>query len=78
MLSAFDRGEREHFFISWNRFVPIQSRVNNIKCQKLEFYIHIYFAIYPALPDSGKSERDLVRELNSFKLFLETKGSELS
>jgi hypothetical protein len=30
------------------------------------------------LPDSEKSERDLARELNAFKLFLETKGSELS
>ena len=23
MLNAFDLGKREHFFISWNRFVPI-------------------------------------------------------
>jgi glyceraldehyde-3-phosphate dehydrogenase/erythrose-4-phosphate dehydrogenase len=23
MLNSFDLGKREHFFISWNRFVPI-------------------------------------------------------
>ena len=23
MLNAFDLGKREHFFLSWNRFVPI-------------------------------------------------------
>lgn len=49
MLNAFDLGKREHFFISWNRFAPIHLRTNDLKCQKLEFYLHIYFAIYPAL-----------------------------
>mmetsp|Transcript_18586 Transcript_18586/g.28544 ORF Transcript_18586/g.28544 Transcript_18586/m.28544 type:complete len:204 (-) Transcript_18586:2490-3101(-) len=78
MLNAFDLGKREHFFISWNRFAPIQLRANDLKCQKLEFYLHIYFAIFPSLPDSGQSERDLRRELSAFKQFLDTKGSELS
>lgn len=78
MLNAFDLGKREHFFISWNRFVPIQLRAGDLKCQKLEFYIHIYFAIYPALPDSGMHARDLKRELGEFKVFLDTKGAELS
>ena len=44
----------------------------------MEFYIHIYFAIYPALAESGQNERDLKRELTAFKVFLDTKGSELS
>lgn len=78
MLNAFDLGKREHFFISWNRFVPITLRANDLKCQKLEFYVHIYYAIYPALSDSGGNERDLKRELGAFKVFLDTKGSELS
>jgi len=78
MLNSFDLGKREHYFISWNRFVPLQLRASDLKCQKLEFYLHIYFAIYPALPGSGGSERDLKRELAAFKVFLDTKGSELS
>ena len=32
MLNAFDLGKREHFFISWNRFVPIALRANDLKC----------------------------------------------
>ena len=78
MINAFDLGKREHFFISWNRFAPLHLRANDLKCQKLEFYLHIYFAIYPALPESGQSARDLARELSAFKVFLDTKGSELS
>ena len=81
MLSAFDQGKREHFFITWNRFVPIGHRANDLKCQKLEFYIHIYFAIFPALPENSKSrmtESELKKELAAFKVFLDTKGSELS
>ena len=78
MLNAFDLGKRDHFFISWNRFAPIQLRSGDIKCQKLEFYLHIYFAIYPALAEVQMGERELKRELQAFKVFLDTKGSELS
>lgn len=80
MLQAFEQGKREHFFISWNRFVPLGHRANDLKCQKLEFYVHIYFAIYPALPENeGRvGDGDLARELSAFKVFLDTKGSELS
>lgn len=79
MLSAFDQGKREHFFISWNRFVPMGHRAHDLKCQKLEFYVHIYFAIYPALPENAnRADVNLARELSAFKVFLDTKGSELS
>ena len=54
-------------------------RAHDLKCQKLEFYIHIYFAIYPALPENqNRADVDLARELAAFKVFLDTKGSELS
>ena len=79
MINAFDQGKREHFFITWDRFVPMAKRANDLKCQKLEFYIHIYFAIYPSLPENGRINADLLRhELSAFKVFLDTKGSELS
>lgn len=78
MLNSFDLGKREHFFISWNRFVPLQLRGGDLKCQKLEFYLHIFFAVYPALQGSNGTERDLKRELGAFKVFLDTKGAELS
>lgn len=60
--------------------MPLGHRANDLKCQKLEFYVHIYFAIYPALPENERNvaDGDLARELSAFKVFLDTKGSELS
>jgi hypothetical protein len=58
--------------------VPLALRAGDLRCQKLEFYLHIYFAIHPAMPDSGRNLNDLKRELANFKLFLDTKGAELS
>lgn len=40
--------------------------------------MHIYFAIYPALPGANGTEKMLKHELGAFKLFLDTKGAELS
>lgn len=78
MVNSFDLGKSEHFFISWNRFVPMTLRASDLRCQKLEFYLHIYFAIFPALPDSGMRQADLMRELANFKMYLDTRGAELS
>ena len=80
MLNAFSLGKREHFFISWNRFMPVSLRQNDVICQKIEFYLHIYFAIFPVHPNNpqGNNEKELRKELQAFKVFLDTKGSELS
>ena len=54
MGQAFNSGKREHFFILWNRHVPILIRQEDIICQKLEFYLQIYFSVYPAfMSDAG-------------------------
>lgn len=50
-------------------------------CQKLEFYLHIYFAIFPVHPNNPQgvgNEKELRKELLAFKSFLDTKGAELS
>lgn len=81
MINSFNQGKREHFFISWNRFVPINLRQNDLMCQKLEFYLHIYFAIFPVHPNNpqaGQNQKELKKELHAFKVFLDTKGNELS
>jgi len=47
----------------------------------LEFYLHIYFAVYPAFMGSGpqvQNEKDLRRELAAFKQYLDTRGADLS
>jgi len=48
MGTAYNQGNRSKFFQLWNRFVPYVLRQNDIICQKLEFYLQIYFSVYPA------------------------------
>ena len=48
MGQAFNTGKREAFFTLWNRSVPLNIRQNDLICLKLEFYLRIYFAVYPS------------------------------
>ena len=48
---------------------------------KLEFYLRIYFAVYPAFMSQNtpqQIEKDLRRELAVFKEFLDSAGAYLS
>ena len=80
ILRAFDRGQREQFFILWNRYIPLNMRQKDLVCYKLIFYCHIYFAVFPLHPNNsrGPNEKDLRREMKEFKNYLETKGADLS
>mgnify|MGYP006950290537 CR=1 FL=1 len=55
---------------------------NNFQAKKLEFYLRIYFVIYIHHPYNTqtrpKSDKELKKEQNDFKLYLDTKGAELS
>ena len=48
MGQAFNAGKRENFFTLWNRTVSITLRQDDLLTQKLEFYLQIYFSVYPA------------------------------
>ena len=48
MGQAFNTGNRDNFFQLWNRYVPIMIRQEDLICQKLEFYLQIYFSVFPA------------------------------
>ena len=81
MGQAFNNGKREQFFTLWNRSVPVQVRQNDLIAMKLEFYLRIYFAVYPSFMSQGSPqqiEKDLRRELHYFKEFLDNAGSYLS
>lgn len=61
--------------------MPLSLRQNDVICQKLEFYLHIYFAIFPVHPNNpqgANNQKELMKELSAFKNFLDTKGAELS
>ena len=82
MMSSFQSGKYEEFFQMWNRFIPLHLRENDLNAVKLEFYIHIYFAIYPMHPMTKKSTVGVQKEFKKrkewFKVFLENKGKDMS
>ena len=47
MLQLFDTGKRREMLDLWVQYVPEKIRNEDSVAQKLEFYLHIYFAIYP-------------------------------
>ena len=78
MVEAFENGNRDVFYDKWNSFVPINIRFEDMNCCKLEFYLQIYFLIYPIHPLFKKSQFLDKNTVLKYKKYLETKGSELS
>ena len=56
MLRALEQGQREEVMKLWDNFVPPLLRRSDKNAQKLEFYINIFFAIYPLHPDNPKPQ----------------------
>uniref|UniRef100_A0A6I8NAY8 LisH domain-containing protein ARMC9 n=1 Tax=Ornithorhynchus anatinus TaxID=9258 RepID=A0A6I8NAY8_ORNAN len=79
MVTAFDIGAQRDFFDLWEEHIPSSFRDDEPQAQKLEFYLHIHFAIFPlkhSLEKPDKAEYD--ERISYFKTFLETKGAALS
>lgn len=54
LLAALEDGDRKTFFETWNEHVPLETRINDPLAQKLEFYLHIHFAIFPLKHNVGR------------------------
>ncbi|KAJ8021710.1 LisH domain-containing protein ARMC9 [Holothuria leucospilota] len=81
LLTFFKVGNRKEFFKLWEEHVPGGIRTSDPICKKLEFYLNIYFAIFPIkyqLTTGKKSKVKLEDTMSGFKTFLETKGAALS
>ncbi|XP_044793885.2 lisH domain-containing protein ARMC9 isoform X3 [Bubalus bubalis] len=79
LLAAFDSGDQKVFFRLWEEHIPRPIRDGDSLAQKLEFYLHIHFAIYLLKHSSGRPDKeDLDERISYFKTFLETKGAALS
>ncbi|XP_040284387.1 lisH domain-containing protein ARMC9 isoform X2 [Bufo bufo] len=79
LLTAFEDGDRQTFFEKWNEHVPLETRSNDPLAQKLEFYLHIHFAIFPLKNNTGRIDRaDCEERISHFKTYLETSGAALS
>ena len=80
MLRALDAGEREEVLRLWDNFVPPLLRRSDKNAQKLEFYLNIFFAIFPLHPTNPKGPQPgaLTASMRVFKEYLETDGAALA
>ena len=80
LVKFFSLGKKNEFFKSWKRIIPNHIRLREPPLQKLEFYIQVYFAIYPLLyRDSEINCNKTIQEtMEEFKEFLEKKDSDYS
>jgi hypothetical protein len=49
--SHFSAGKKVEFFQIWNRMIPSHIKLRESNVEKVEFFLQIYFAIYPILPN---------------------------
>ena len=80
LLKTFSLGRKNDFFKIWNRIIPNHIRLREPPIQKIEFYIQIYFAIYPSLYKDSRinCNKTMQETMNEFKIFLEKKEYELN
>ena len=80
LLKFFNYGRKNEFFKSWKRIIPNHIRMREPPLQKLEFYLQVYFAIYPLLYRDGEinSNKTVQETMDEFKIFLEKKDSDYS
>ena len=83
VLKSFSSGNKIEFFKQWNRLIPSHIKLKESAYSKLEFFIEIYFAIFPLLNEKkGGNNTQIMKELKTnmedFKKYLETKEIELS
>uniref|UniRef100_A0A452HSG5 LisH domain-containing protein ARMC9 n=1 Tax=Gopherus agassizii TaxID=38772 RepID=A0A452HSG5_9SAUR len=79
LLTAFEDGDQKVFFELWEQHISSSLRDNDPLAQKLEFYVHIHFAIYLLKHSVGKPDKaDFDERISHFKTYLETKGAALS
>nr|XP_051684967.1 lisH domain-containing protein ARMC9 [Oryctolagus cuniculus] len=79
LLAAFDSGDQKVFFHLWEEHVPSSVRDGDCVAQKLEFYLHIHFAIYLLKHGPGRPDKqELDERISHFRSYLETRGAALS
>jgi hypothetical protein len=47
----FNSGKKAEFFRIWNRLIPTHIKQREPTLEKLDFFLQIYFAVYPILPN---------------------------
>ncbi|XP_040828219.1 lisH domain-containing protein ARMC9 [Ochotona curzoniae] len=79
LLVAFDSGDQKTFFHLWEEHVASAVRDGDCTAQKLQFYLHIHFAIFLLRHRAGRPDKqELDDRMSYFKTYLETRGAALS
>ena len=55
-MRAFDKGQRDSFVTLCTKNIPEKIRTSDPTAQNIEFFVHVYFAIYPIKHKTGVSE----------------------
>lgn len=76
LMQNFHKGKRDRFLKLWSDNLAPSVKDNDPVAKKLEFYVNIYFAIYPI--KFARGQRDADRAMGDFKKYLETRGATLS
>jgi len=76
----FDQGSKENFMQLWKRLLPMNLYQTDETCQHIEFYLIVYFTIFPVHPANpkGKDFETLKKRAAEFKLYLDSKGSDFA
>ena len=53
LMAFFEDGDRVNFYRLYDACIPTQYRLTDPDAQKVEFWLQIYFAVFPALPSAG-------------------------
>ncbi|XP_059167158.1 lisH domain-containing protein ARMC9-like [Physella acuta] len=76
MLEFFHEGKGDLFFKLWRDYLPSNVKNEDSVSKKLEFYLNIYFAIYPI--KYGQPQNEAEEAMSNFKQYIENRGSSLS
>jgi len=78
----FLSGKKSEFFKLWNRIIPSHLKSKEILLEKLEFFLQIYFGVFPILGDKKNLKEQNFKEMKqrmaAFKEYLESKEVEMS
>ncbi|KAH9490004.1 LisH domain-containing protein armc9 [Bulinus truncatus] len=76
MLEFFHEGKNDMFFNLWRSSMPPVEKDSDSVFQKLEFYLNIYFAVYPFKYNLSQKDKD--EAMSNFKKYIESRGASLS
>ena len=79
LIKAFTAGDGPAFFRLWNKHLPPSLLAKDLTARKLEFYVHIFFAIFPlhAWNTAPRDPHALPKSMGEFNAFLAKKGAAL-